>query len=111
MFHMTMSWFPESVLQQRDNVLRLDRSNENLVGLRKKCRHRFPQCWIVTHDDGDRVRMKVPHCVYQCESVAGCRNVKITNQRGELFGGEKNYSLLNGGRCNYFEAACLEGTV
>jgi hypothetical protein len=65
----------------------------------------------VTHDHRDRIRMKVPHCVYQCESVAGRRNVKITNQGGELLGDEKNYSLFNVGRRNYFEAAPFEGIV
>jgi len=37
--------------------------------------------------------------------------VKITNQRGELLGGEKNYGLLNSGCRNHFETAPFERTV
>src|SRR5579864_6542456 len=103
--------FTKSVLQQGDNLLRRDWCHQDLVGLRKKRGDRFLQCRIVAHDHRDRVRMKVPHCVYQCESVAGRRNVKITNQRGELFDGEKNYGLLHGGSCNYVEAVPFEGGI
>src|SRR5690242_6777094 len=101
----------EPVPQQCDNVFRCDRSHEDLVGLRKKGRNRFLQRWIIAHEDSDGVRMKVPHCVDQCESVAGGRNVKITNQRGELLGGEKNYGCFNSGCRNHFETVPFECSI
>ena len=50
----------------------------------------------------------MPHGIHQCKTIAGSREMKITNQRRELFCSEKQHCLFDGGCGSHFKSISLQ---